>query len=191
MIMVNLEALPVPGAEDGIQRVQPGDQAAVRPRDSLAPAQPGERAGRLVPMVLSGVVGAVTVTLLNETVRRLVPHAPRMEVMGERGVRLAVRVAGRRPPKGRALYRWTMAGDVLSNSLYYSLVGTGSRGGAWPRGAVLGLAAGGGAAVLPQQLGFGHQPGARTPVTEILTAGWYLAGGLAAAATYRRLRSNS
>jgi hypothetical protein len=101
---------------------------------------------------------------------------------------MAARIAGRRPPKGRALYRWTMAGDLLSNALYYSLVGAGSRGGAWPRGAVLGLAAGVGAAVLPQRLGFGHQPGARTPVTEILTAGWYLAGGLAAAAAYRVLR---
>jgi hypothetical protein len=50
------------------------------------------------------------------------------------------------------------------------------------RGALLGLAAGVGAAYLPPRIGLGEQPGQRPPATQIMTVAWYLAGGLAAAA---------
>ena len=36
-------------------------------------------------------------------------------------------------------------------------------------------------------IGLGQRPGARTARTAIMTFCWYFAGGLAAAATYRRL----
>lgn len=140
---------------------------------------------RLWPPLLGGLVGAVTVTLLNEVVRRRLPHAPRMDVIGERALAGTLEAAHVDPPRGRALYGWTMAADLVSNTLYYSLVGAGSPGGTWLRGGALGLAAGVGAVVLPRPLGLGRQPGARSPRTPLLTVAWYLAGGLAAAATAR------
>ncbi|WP_245557528.1 hypothetical protein [Deinococcus peraridilitoris] len=138
-------------------------------------------------LLVSGVVGALTVTLLNESVRRVVPHAPRMDVIGERALSRTLDAAGLKPPRGKALYRWTMLGDLVSNSLYYALVGLGSPAGALPRGGALGLAAGLGAVVLPRPLGLGRQPNEQSPVTPLLTVAWYLAGGLSAAAVYRSM----
>ncbi|MBB5233775.1 hypothetical protein [Deinococcus budaensis] len=157
------------------------------PSPEPSPSAAPSRWQRLRPALLGGLAGAVTVTLLNETVRRQVPHAPRMDVIGERALSGALDAAGVEPPRGEALYRWTMLGDLVSNTLYYALVGVGARQGGWARGGALGLAAGLGAVYLPEPLGLGRQPGARRPVTPVLTAAWYLAGGLAAAATYRAL----
>ena len=164
---------------------------------SAVEAAPGEMQGErrnggrgprhLWPLLLSGLVGAVTVTLLNEGVRRRLPHAPRMDVIGERALVKSLEAAHLDAPRGPSLYRWTMAADLVSNALYYSLVGAGARRGVWARGGALGLAAGLGAVFLPLPLGLGRQPGARTPRTPLLTATWYLAGGLAAAATYQTL----
>lgn len=151
------------------------------PTTSAHPARPWGAA------LLSGLVGAVTVNLLNEGVRQVLPHAPRVEVIGERALRDVVGAAGATPPRGKALYRWTLGADLLSNSLYFALVGLGPASGAGARGAALGLAAGVGAAALPEPLGLGRQPGERRPLTPLLTVLWYLAGGLAAAAVYRRL----
>ncbi len=47
--------------------------------------------------------------------------------------------------------------------------------------------AGLGAVALPKPLGPGRQPGQRTPMTQAMTVAWYVAGALAAAATYRSL----
>lgn len=138
--------------------------------------------------LLAGLAGAVTVTLLNEGVRRVLPHAPRMDVIGERALAGTLRAADIAPPTGRALYRWSMLGDVVSNTSYYSLVGLlfGKR--PWTGGSLLGVAAGLGAAFLPRPLGLGKQPGARTPRTPLLTVAWYTAGGLAAAGVDQALR---
>ena len=136
---------------------------------------------------VSGAVGAGTVTLLNEVGRRIVAHAPRMDVIGERALAAGMRSAGLRSPRRSALYRWSMAGDLASNMLYYGLVGVPLGKRPWLRGAVLGLAAGLGAAFLPGPIGLGRQPGARPPVTQLLTVAWYTAAGLAAGATYQAL----
>lgn len=137
---------------------------------------------RLIRLGAVGLAGALTVTLLNESVRRVLPHAPRIEVIGERALAGSLEALNFDPPRGAALYRWTLLGDLASNTLYYGLVGLGARQGVWKRGGLLGLAAGVGAVVLPRPLGLGRQPGARFPMTPLLTAGWYLVGGLGAAA---------
>ncbi|WP_246580504.1 hypothetical protein [Deinococcus aestuarii] len=156
------------------------------PRQAEASSDSGAAAlRRWLPVVAGGIAGAVTVTLLNEGVRQIMPHAPRMEVIGERALSRSLDAVGVDPPRGEDLYRWTLLGDLASNTLYYALVGVGDPRGAWGRGGALGLAAGLGAALLPRPLGLGHQPGARAPLTPLLTVGWYLAGGLAAAAAYR------
>lgn len=159
-------------------------------QDTQAPARP-QRRPRWLVAVAAGAAGAVTVTLLNEGIRQVLPHAPRMEVIGERALSRTLRAAGAQPPRGRDLYRATLAADLLSNALYYGLVAVGQPGGHWRRGAALGLAAGLGAVVLPEPLGLGRQPGARSPRTPALTATWYLAGGLAAAAAAGALTRDS
>ena len=128
-----------------------------------------------------GAVGALAVTALNEGARRRIPHAPRMEVIGMRALAGAVRGLGGRPPRGSALFRSTLAGDLVSNTLYYALVGTGPLRSRLTRGLLLGTAAGLGAVLLPPRLGLGHPPGERRPATPLMTVAWYTAGGLAAA----------
>jgi hypothetical protein len=136
----------------------------------------------------SGFAGACALTLLHETVRKTVPDAPRMDVLGERALVKMMRNADVEPPHGNALYRATLAGDLVSNGLYYSLVGVGNPAGAFVRGALLGLAAGIGAVTLPGPMGLGTSPSRRTNATALMTVGLYLVGGLAAAAAYRALR---
>ncbi|BDP44228.1 hypothetical protein DAETH_41970 (plasmid) [Deinococcus aetherius] len=151
--------------------------AVLRP-DERSPELRGTALRRWLPVVAGGVAGAVTVTLLNEGVRRVTPHAPRMDVIGERALSEALEAVGVNPPRGDSLYRWTLLGDLASNTLYYALVGVGGPRNAWGRGGALGLAAGLGAVLLPRPLGLGRQPGERAPLTQLLTVGWYLAGGL-------------
>ena len=132
----------------------------------------------------SGMAGACVLTVVHESVRRFSPDAPRMDVLGKSVVARIFRALGEEPPPSEQLHDITLAGDIASNSLYYSLVGVGSQEGALLRGVALGLAAGVGAVLLPGPLGLGSAPSARTPQTKAMTVGYYLAGGLAAGVVY-------
>jgi hypothetical protein len=135
---------------------------------------------KLLTAGAAGLAGAGAVTLIHETMRRLDPDAPRMDVLGMRAISKILRSAGTEPPAEDKLFGLTLAGDILSNSLYYSLTGSGKN--AWLRGTLLGLAAGVGGVVLPGPLGLGTAPSNRTTKTKVMTVTWYLLGGLAAAA---------
>ena len=121
----------------------------------------------------SGLVGACALTLIHETARRFIDDAPRMDVLGMRALSKAARAADLDPPV--PLHEAALVGDLVSNSLYYSLVGAGSRREALRNGALLGL---------------GRQPTEDSPQTQLMTVAWYLLGGLAAGAAYRALASD-
>lgn len=141
----------------------------------------------LMKATVRGLVGACPLTLIHETARRFIPDAPRMDVLGMRAIAESLRGAGREPPAGERLHAAALAGDILANSLYYSLAGAGRAEDALLRAAALGAAAGVGAVVLPEPLGLGGEASGRTTATKAMTVGWYLAGGLAAAVTYQLL----
>ncbi|MCC3153602.1 hypothetical protein Q3A66_12725 [Hymenobacter sp. BT770] len=142
---------------------------------------------KLLPSLAAGLAGATALTALHETARRLRPQdAPRMDVLGMRGLRKLLRKADAPQPDEDTLFNWTMAGDILSNSLYYSLVGSGRH--ALRRGLVLGVAAGAGGVLLPGPLGLGNGPSNRTTQTQLMTVAWYTVGGLVAGAVARTLR---
>jgi hypothetical protein len=129
-----------------------------------------------------GLAGATVLTLIHETARRINPDAPRMDLLGMRAIAKLMQGAGETPPDDPSLHNLAMAGDMISNTLYYSLVGAGKKKTVWARGALLGLSAGMGGVVLPGPLGLGKQPSGRTNQTKAMTIAWYLAGGLVAAA---------
>lgn len=136
---------------------------------------------KTVNAIAGGLAGACVLTAVHETMRRLVPDAPRMDILGMRAIEKLMYSADMAPPADDdRLHTWALVGDVISNALYYSFAGTGKN--AWLRGALLGTGAGVGAVLLPGPLGLGEKPSARTSQTQAMTVGLYLIGGLAAAA---------
>ena len=142
---------------------------------------------KLLHSLAAGFAGAIALNILHETARRLRPEdAPRMDVLGERGLRKLLAAADAPQPDDDTAFALTMAGDVVSNGLYYSLVGGGPN--AVARGLGLGLAAGIGGVVLPGPLGLGEAPSNRTPQTKLMTVVWYTVGGLVAGVVAQALR---
>lgn len=140
-----------------------------------------------LPALASGVAGALTLTAVHETARKNLSAAPRMDVLGMRAISKSLQAVGSSVPKSDQLHQVALAGDVLANSAYYSLVALGKPETAPTRGALLGLAAGIGAVLLPGPIGLGEAPSNRTTATQAMTVGWYVLGGLAAGVAYRWL----
>lgn len=141
------------------------------------------QADRLMQSLVSGLGGSIVLTLVHQAAKELTPDAPRMDVLGVRGLRKLLAAADAPQPGPETAYNVTMAGDLLVNGLYYSLVGSGRD--AWWRGAALGVAAGVGGVLLPGPLGLGNGPSNRTPQTQLMTVAWYTLGGLVAAGLSR------
>src|SRR5215218_5688138 len=138
--------------------------------------------------LLAGVCGAVALTAVHQLARRVTDDAPRMDVLGERAIARTVRAAGGTLPMQPTLHRWALAGDLIANSAYYSLVACGRDAHVWTRGVAMGLAAGAGALVLPRRIGLGDPPRSHHVPNQVMTVAWYLIGGLAAAAVGQGLR---
>lgn len=141
----------------------------------------------ILPALGSGLIGAIALTVLHETARRFIPDAPRADILGMRAIKKVMESADADPPADAELHDWALGGDVLSNTLYYSLIGLAKPKDALLAGAALGLAAGVGAVELPGPMGLGTTPTRRTEATATMTIGWYMVGGLVTAAAYRWL----
>lgn len=140
----------------------------------------------LLKAAAAGAVGAITTNVAHELTRRIVPAAPRVDVLGMQALAKGLTSTTGSIPTGGDLYRSTLAGDLLSNSAYFSAVGLGG-GNAVAVGLGLGVLAGLGAVVLPPRMGLDAKPTARTPTTEALTVALYTAGGLAAGMAYQAI----
>ncbi|WP_240336904.1 hypothetical protein [Rufibacter psychrotolerans] len=155
-------------------------------RDKTTKKASKKRLNKWLRSGLSGLAGAVAVTLVHETVRRFYPQAPRMDILGMRAIAKGLRSAGQTPPERDTLHTWSLVGDLVSNSIYYSLTGA-SKKALW-RGAILGAAAGVGGVVLPGPMGLGAAPSNRTRQTQALTIGYYFLAGVVAGGVARWLR---
>jgi len=129
-----------------------------------------------------GLAGTLTVASVHEALRRLTPDAPRMDLLDMELLRKGLKSIKKEGFGENELQRWAVGGELLCDTAYYSLVGTGNKKGAWLRGALLGLAAGVTAVALPEPLGLSKEPSSKTLGTKLMTIGLYLLGGLAAAA---------
>jgi len=127
-----------------------------------------------------GLAGACAVTLLHESVRKIVPKAPRMDLLGMNAISKGLNAAGIKTPTGNKLYSLALAGDIISNSMYYALAGTGNEKNIWLKSSLLGLAAGVAAITLPEPLGLDGKHSNRTAETRLMTVGLYVAGALVA-----------
>jgi hypothetical protein len=134
-----------------------------------------------------GLAGAATITLLHESIKRVVPAAPRMDRLGMQAISKSLKKAGKKVPREDALFTITMAGDLLSNALYYSAAGIGSEKNIWIRSTVFGLAAGLGAVLLPEPLGLNKKYSNKTVATQLMTVGLYVTGALVTTAVIKLL----
>ena len=134
-----------------------------------------------VKSTIGGLAGACTLTLLNESVKNLDKDAPLMDLLGMNAVARLMKGNDILAQTAGTLFPVALAGDLVTNSLYFSMADAGNKKDTLIRGTLLGLAAGLGTLVLPKTLGLNEEPTTRTTKTKILTVTWYLIGGLVAA----------
>jgi hypothetical protein len=129
--------------------------------------------------MVNGLVGACTLTIAHQVLRKLTPDAPRLDMLGENGVIKLARAANIKLSDKQA-HKLAMAGDLVSNTLYFSQVG--NKGGVLSllRGASLGGAAGAGTVVLPGKLKIETAATKMSPKTQALSISLYVLAGLAA-----------
>jgi hypothetical protein len=130
----------------------------------------------------AGVAGAIALTALHETGRRLTPEAPRLDVLGMRGLSRVFDL-----DLSDELHDFTLAADLAANGIYYGLVGLFSPRHALTAGTLLGLAAGIGSIVIPPRLGLGWDATNRSTQTQIASIALYAAGGAVAGLVYSAL----
>ncbi|HEX7085634.1 MAG TPA: hypothetical protein VF198_04685 [Vicinamibacterales bacterium] len=139
--------------------------------------------------LLAGTAGALALTTVHEVGRRTLPSPPRMDIVGMRALAAGHRALGAPVPSEGRLYYETLAGDVVSNALYYAMVPGRDAAATWRRGLLLGGLAGIGAVMLPRRMGLGDPPNSGAVGNQVMTVAWYVLGGLAAACTALWLRS--
>jgi hypothetical protein len=129
-----------------------------------------------------GLAGTITVASLHEALRRITPNAPRMDQLDIDLLRKGLQSMNKKVPEENELQRWAVGGELLCDTAYFSMAAAGGKKRVWLYGALLGLAAGISAVVLPKSLGLPDESSNKTLGTKIMTVGLYLIGGLAAAA---------
>jgi hypothetical protein len=134
--------------------------------------------------IMSGLIGTGVAALLHRGAREVYPEAPRGDILGIRVWSKILRKADIDRPSRKGLYWITVADTMISGSLFYGLVGAGTRRGSWARGAMLGTIGGLAGVALPPLLNIPSEPTARTRDTQIMTVALGILGGLAAAAAY-------
>jgi hypothetical protein len=137
--------------------------------------------------MLSGAAGAATLTLLHQGLKAATPDAPRADALGREAIAKGYEAMGRHPPTEDKLQAAALAGDLASNTLYYSAVGLAEPETGIRTGSLLGLAAGLGAVLLPGPLGLDPSATNRTAQTKALAVAVYLAGGVTAGILYQAL----
>lgn len=134
-----------------------------------------------------GLAGAAAVTLIHESVKRIIPQAPRMDLLGMNAISKGLNAAGIKTPTDTKLFAIALTGDLIANSIYYSVAGIGKEKNIWWRSAALGLAAGIGAVALPGPLGLDDRYSNRTTATKLMTVGLYVAGAVVTTAVIKLL----
>jgi hypothetical protein len=144
-------------------------------------------ANRFVAAVIGGAAGAVTLTALHQILKRVTPDAPRADNLAKQALQKGLHVAGATPPSDEKLHWASLAGDLAANTAYYSVsLAFGPNVAKW-LGPLMGAGAGVGSIALPGPMHLNPDETGRTDTTKMLSIGLYLAGGVAATATYNAL----
>lgn len=127
--------------------------------------------------IMAGLIGAVALNLVHEKLRKTVKDAPKIHLIGEQALNKTLGPFGAEINNKDELYLASLAGDIISNTLFYSLIG-GKPKYVWPKAIFLGLTAGIGAIKMPSKMGLNDYPVTKTNQTKVMTVGYYLFGAL-------------
>jgi hypothetical protein len=156
-------------------------------KGSSAGLRPSNMSGSSVMRALAaGFAGACAITILHEILKRTAAHPPRLDILGMRAIAKGMRMAEQ--PVPQRLHDTALAGDLIANTAYYSLVAAAGSQRALLTGSLLGAGAGLGAILLPKPMGLGVGPSDRTAATQAMAVSLYLAGGVLAGAAYQKMR---
>lgn len=137
---------------------------------------------------LAGLGGAIVLNLLHESLKKKKMDTPRIDLVGEEALQKTLGYFGSKIENKDTLYKATLAGDLISNATYYSMIGN-SPDNIWGKAISLGLVAGIGAVVVPKEIGLDETPVAKNNQVKAMTVGYYLVGALATAAILTALKS--
>ncbi|HEY1024828.1 MAG TPA: hypothetical protein VGE26_06650 [Sphingobacteriaceae bacterium] len=136
----------------------------------------------ILSSIAGGLAGAVAVTLLNEVLKKYDPEAPRLDRLGMNALSKGLKKTDHAVPDQDKLYNYSLLGDLLTNTLYFSFAGKGSQRKSLFRGGLLGLSSGMGAVFAPGYLNLNDDATNKTTKTQLMTVGYYLLGGMVAGA---------
>lgn len=138
--------------------------------------------------LLAGLAGATVLNVLHESLKKKSPDMPRVDLLGEDALQKTLKYFGSSIDSKENLYKATLAGDLLGNTLYYSLIGTGNQKYLWPKVIFMGLSAGIGAITLPEPMGLNPEPVAKNNQVKVLTMAYYLLGAVATGLVLNAMR---
>jgi hypothetical protein len=141
---------------------------------------------KVMSSMAGGLAGALSVTMMQELLKRVDPSAPRIDLLRKQAAFKIADKMGNGSTTARTVNSMGMAGDIISNTLYFSLTAAAGKR-AIPIGSILGLSMGAGAIALPSKLGLNSYFTGGTRKRKLMTMGMYLVGGLVAAAVSRCL----
>ena len=135
--------------------------------------------------LVSGLGGAVAMTLLHNFMKDRVKDAPRIDELGMQALR---KIFGKRIKTEEGLYRLSLFSDLLSNGLVYSLT-TFARRSPILAGTLTGIGLGLGTTTIPERFGLKKEFAAGSFKTALMAVSYYMAGGLATGALARTLKA--
>ncbi len=135
----------------------------------------------MIKKMIAGFGGAIALNIVHELVRKSLKNVPHINEVGEEALLKMTENSDITITDKNTLYAFTLAGDVVSNGLYYSATATNHN-------FVSGLAAGVGAVFLPKQLGLNEAPVAGTEQKKVMTVAYYLFGAVVTKLIYDQIK---
>ncbi len=139
--------------------------------------------------LLAGLCGSLTLNILHRRTISLMPVAPGRNLLHEPVALDSFERINENLTGKNVDYEVNFLSNVVSNALLFSTVGFGKQKNFFGRGIILGLAAGIGAAKIPDRINLTNQQIEYRRKSNITTIALYVTGGLATAVVLSILRS--
>jgi hypothetical protein len=134
----------------------------------------------MIRALLSGLIGACTLTATHQLLKRTRPDAPSLDKLGMQSLNKVLNMAGVHLNSDE-LFRQSLLGELILNTLYFSQVGENKGLETIAKGVTLGVTMGAGAVSLPAIAPVDGKTVHKNYSTALITIGLYALSGLSAA----------